>query len=242
MSGPQAHLMSSSGLYDIRCDSLFNVRHDRTGEGDRRRASLFKRNARAGSIRCRSALPALRPGPLHQRPGHVSERFRYTWSPSDNQERIEVPLTELVRLRWRARETEGALDAEGNLCLYGCADSDIGRQRLAVRPKLRLRCRCDVGGSKSCFDPQSPPFTLSAVPAGTRQLRFAMKDLDAPDFVHGGGTITYDGQPRIPRGAFPYRGPCPPQGQHRYQWTVEAQDAAGKTLAAATIMKNFPPK
>lgn len=97
-------------------------------------------------------------------------------------------------------------------------------------------------GSKSCFDPQSPPFTLSAVPAGTRQLRFAMKDLDAPDFVHGGGTITYDGQPRIPRGAFPYRGPCPPQGQHRYQWTVEAQDAAGKTLAAATITKNFPPK
>ena len=38
MSGPQAHLMSSSGLYDIRCDSLFNVRHDRRG---RPSAGLF---------------------------------------------------------------------------------------------------------------------------------------------------------------------------------------------------------
>ena len=97
-------------------------------------------------------------------------------------------------------------------------------------------------GSKSCFDPQSPPFTLSGIPAGTRQFRFDMKDLDAPNFVHGGGTVAYDGQPRIPRGAFTYRGPCPPQGQHRYQWTVEAQDAAGKTLAAAAITKSFPPK
>ena len=132
----------------------------------------------------------------------------------------------------------------------------LGR-RLALTAILILMLVCDDSpraqtprfavdvtweGSKSCFDPQSPPFTLSGVPAGTRHLRFAMKDLDAPDFVHGGGTVAYDGQPRIPRGAFPYRGPCPPQGQHRYQWTVEAQDAAGKTLAAATITKNFPPK
>jgi phosphatidylethanolamine-binding protein (PEBP) family uncharacterized protein len=97
-------------------------------------------------------------------------------------------------------------------------------------------------GSKVCFDPQSPPFTLSGVPVGTRQLRFAMKDLDAPNFAHGGGTVAYDGQARVPRGAFSYRGPCPPQGQHRYQWTVEARDAADHTLAIATIMKKFPPE
>lgn len=96
-------------------------------------------------------------------------------------------------------------------------------------------------GSKPCFDPQSPPYSLSGVPAGTRQLRFNMKDLDAPNFVHGGGSVAYEGQRQIPRGAFSYRGPCPPQGQHRYQWTVEALDAAGHILATATVTKKFPP-
>ena len=97
-------------------------------------------------------------------------------------------------------------------------------------------------GSKSCFDPQSPPFTLNGVPPGTQRLHFAMKDLDAPDFRHGGGTVAYDGQRLVPRGAFSYRGPCPPQGQHHYQWTVEAVDAAGHTLATASITKKFPPE
>ena len=101
----------------------------------------------------------------------------------------------------------------------------LGR-RLALTAILILMLVCDDSpraqtpsfavdvtweGSKSCFDPQSPPFTLSGIPAGTRHLRFAMKDLDAPDFVHGGGTIVYDGQRSIPRGAFSYRGPCPPR-------------------------------
>jgi phosphatidylethanolamine-binding protein (PEBP) family uncharacterized protein len=54
--------------------------------------------------------------------------------------------------------------------------------------------------------------------------------------------VPYQGQNRIERGAFTYQGPCPPQGQHRYQWTIEAQDATGKTLATTTATKNFPPK
>jgi len=95
-------------------------------------------------------------------------------------------------------------------------------------------------GSKSCFDPQSPPFTLNGVPPGTQRLHFAMKDLDAPDFRHGGGTVAYDGQRLVPRGAFSYRGPCPPQGQHHYQWTVEAVDAAGHTLATASDHPKVP--
>jgi phosphatidylethanolamine-binding protein (PEBP) family uncharacterized protein len=97
-------------------------------------------------------------------------------------------------------------------------------------------------GTKSCFDPQSPPFTLSGVPPETKTLRFTMKDLEAPDFDHGGGTIAYDGQQRIPRGAFTYRGPCPPQGQHHYEWQVAALDAAGKALAIATMVRSFPPQ
>ena len=97
-------------------------------------------------------------------------------------------------------------------------------------------------GTASCFDPRSPPFTLSGVPAGTKRLSFAMKDLDAPSFPHGGGTVAFTGQPQVHRGAFSYQGPCPPSGQHTYQWTVEAQDAAGKTLATATVTKKFPPR
>jgi hypothetical protein len=31
-----------------------------------------------------------------------------------------------------------------------------------------------------------------------------------------------------------------PQGQHRYQWTVEAQDGNGRALAVATVTKKFP--
>jgi len=95
-------------------------------------------------------------------------------------------------------------------------------------------------GTNSCFDPKSPPFTLSGVPAGTKQLVFAMKDLDAPGFPHGGGRLPYAGQNQIARGAFSYKGPCPPQGQHTYQWTVEAQDGGGRTLATATVARKFP--
>jgi phosphatidylethanolamine-binding protein (PEBP) family uncharacterized protein len=69
-----------------------------------------------------------------------------------------------------------------------------------------------------------------------------MTDLDAPNFIHGGGSVGYDGQQLIPRGAFSYRGPCPPGGQHRYQWTVDAEDGAGHTLATATVTKKFPPE
>src|SRR5579872_5361993 len=97
-------------------------------------------------------------------------------------------------------------------------------------------------GTASCFDPRSPPFTLSGVPAGTKRLRFVMKDLDAPGFPHGGGTVSFTGQAEVSRGAFTYQGPCPPSGQHTYQWTVEAQDDAGRTLATATTAKKFPPR
>ena len=95
-------------------------------------------------------------------------------------------------------------------------------------------------GTAPCFDPKSPPFSVSGVPAGTKALRFVMKDLDAPSYPHGGGTVPYHGQSRIGRGAFTYKGPCPPSGQHRYQWTVEALDGNGKTLTTAKVTKNFP--
>ena len=109
---------------------------------------------------------------------------------------------------------------------------------LAQAPSFRVDFSWD--GTASCFDPQSPPFSLSGVPAGTKRLNFAMKDLDAPSFPHGGGIVSFSGQTQVSRGAFSYKGPCPPSGQHTYQWTVEAQDDAGKALAVATAAKKFP--
>lgn len=87
----------------------------------------------------------------------------------------------------------------------------------------------------------SPAFELGAVPPGTRRLSFKMIDLNVPTFHHGGSTVAYTGA-AVKRGAIRYTGPCPPGGQHhRYQWTVKALDAAGKTLATATATETFPP-
>jgi len=73
-------------------------------------------------------------------------------------------------------------------------------------------------------------------------LRFNLVDLDFTSFAHGGGTVAYDGGAEVARGAFTYRGPCPPVGQHHYEWTVEALDDGGKVLGTTKIMKEFPPK
>lgn len=96
-------------------------------------------------------------------------------------------------------------------------------------------------GIAACSGP-SPAFSISGAPAGTANLRFAMRDYDAPDFNHGGGTVPFAGG-KVAQGAISYRGPCPPGGQtHRYIWTIEALDASGRVLATATSQGSFPPK
>ena len=86
---------------------------------------------------------------------------------------------------------------------------------------------------------RSPAFRLSGVPKGTKKLRFQMKDLNVPSYYHGGGSVSYKGA-RDARGAFSYKGPCPPRGQtHRYRWTVRAMDAKGKTVGTASATKSF---
>lgn len=97
----------------------------------------------------------------------------------------------------------------------------------------------DWGPTKKCFDPKSPPISLSDVPQGTAKLRFRMTDLNAPTYNHGGGTVTYGGKNKLAYGAFRYKGPCPPE-PHTYQFTVDALDAKGKKLASAKARKRFP--
>ena len=89
----------------------------------------------------------------------------------------------------------------------------------------------------------SPNFQLSDVPAGTVNLRFAMKDLNKPDFHHGGGTVGYRGQPEVPCDAFAsgFVGPSPPPGEvHIYEFTIQALAPDGKVLGATTARRRFP--
>ena len=94
------------------------------------------------------------------------------------------------------------------------------------------------GPTKKCFDSKSPPIRVSAVPKGTKKLRFMMRDLDARSFYHGGGSVTYRGKNRFAYGTFRYKGPCPPR-RHRYQFTVTAIGAGGKVLATARATRSF---
>jgi phosphatidylethanolamine-binding protein (PEBP) family uncharacterized protein len=95
------------------------------------------------------------------------------------------------------------------------------------------------GPTQKCFDPHSPPMSVSDVPAGTRTIDFQMHDLQAPNFHHGGGTVRYRGKNAFPYGAFTYKGPCPPE-PHTYRFTATALDKDGKVLAKATAERRFP--
>jgi phosphatidylethanolamine-binding protein (PEBP) family uncharacterized protein len=87
----------------------------------------------------------------------------------------------------------------------------------------------------------SPEFHLSAVPAGTKRLRFELHDLNVPGFHHGGSTVAYEGD-TVKKGAIHYIGPCPPHGErHRYRWTVQALNGAGKVIGTASATETFPP-
>nr|WP_313012437.1 phospholipid-binding protein [Brucella intermedia] len=95
------------------------------------------------------------------------------------------------------------------------------------------------GPTKKCFDPKSPPISVSGVPAGTKTLEFKMIDKNAIDFTHGGGKVAYTGKAQIPYGAFRYKGPCPPSGVHYYKITVNALDSTGKKLASGSDTQPF---
>lgn len=90
----------------------------------------------------------------------------------------------------------------------------------------------------------SPAFSLSGVPKGTKSIMFNMVDNDAPNYQHGGGTVTYTGQTSLPCGALSsFTGPSPPGGSvHTYVFTATALDPSGKTLGSARASKRFPEK
>lgn len=88
----------------------------------------------------------------------------------------------------------------------------------------------------------SPEIHVSNVPEGTKSFKVRLKDLDVPNYRHGGGTVTADPSGVIPQGALTdgYNGPCPPEGTHHYRFTVTALDNNGDALAKGSADQPFP--
>lgn len=86
----------------------------------------------------------------------------------------------------------------------------------------------------------NPSFTLANVPEGTEIISFKLVDLDVPQYPHGGGDISYVGEEKTPEGVFTYKSPCPPNGQHQYEWTAEAKDSQDRVLGVASMIKAYP--
>lgn len=85
----------------------------------------------------------------------------------------------------------------------------------------------------------SPKFQIADVPQGTTSIRFKLKDLDAPRYNHGGGTVGMTGGGVLPAGVFTYKSPCPPGGVHTYEWTATAR-GDGRTLGTAKARRKYP--
>ena len=83
----------------------------------------------------------------------------------------------------------------------------------------------------------SPEISVKGIPAGTVELKVALKDLNSPKFKHGGGTVAVEpglAETIVSSGALKsrYKGPYPPRSQvHRYTFTVTAIGADGSVLA-----------
>lgn len=95
---------------------------------------------------------------------------------------------------------------------------------------------CNTGRAKTIG---SPKFVVKGLPAGTDNVQFRMKDLDAPSYNHGGGKVQMSSDGVVPAGAFKYKGPCPPNQVHTYQWTATAKKGSTK-LGTAKVQRKFP--
>lgn len=97
--------------------------------------------------------------------------------------------------------------------------------------------RCTSGNPNTVFNPK---FVIKNLPAGTSQVQFRLKDLNAPSYNHGGGRVSITNSGTVPSNVFKYKSPCPPGGQHTYEWTAIARDANGKKLATARAQRKYP--
>ena len=96
--------------------------------------------------------------------------------------------------------------------------------------------RCTSGSPNTVGNPR---FVLHDIPAGTQTIEFRLRDLNAPNYNHGGGRVTTNGATVIPFGTFRYRSPCPPGGVHTYRWTATARNG-NSVLGSTTAERQYP--
>ena len=106
----------------------------------------------------------------------------------------------------------------------------------------------DWGGLKLCTSGRpntvaNPKFKVSGLPEGTKFIQFRLKDKNVPSYNHGGGWVEMSKDGQAPENSFKYKSPCPPSGQHVYEWTAIAKDKKGfgaKTLGTAKAARKYP--
>lgn len=119
---------------------------------------------------------------------------------------------------------------------------NISSSAFADRGSIPSKYTCDGANS-------SPPLAFASVPAGAKSLALVVDDPDAP-----GGTFdhwivwnippntTSIGEGQSPQGTSGrngfgksgYGGPCPPNGEHRYQFKLYALDTTLNLPAGAS--------
>lgn len=88
----------------------------------------------------------------------------------------------------------------------------------------------------------SPQINVSGIPQEAVELKINMRDLDSPNYAHGGGVIVYAGNNVIEEGALTnYKGPCPPT-THRYVIKVTAIDNDEVIVGEGTLMQKYTPQ
>ena len=90
---------------------------------------------------------------------------------------------------------------------------------------------------------KSPKFAVQGLPEGTNFIEFVLVDLDVPDFDHGGGVVSVTKDGIIEPGQFEYLSPCPPDGQHTYEWAAYAiaeNTEEAETLGEAFFSRPYP--
>jgi phosphatidylethanolamine-binding protein (PEBP) family uncharacterized protein len=128
------------------------------------------------------------------------------------------------------------LTAALSLLVFGCAGAKVAPDAAQLGVDFSWK------DTKPCSR-VSPVIRVSGFPASTKMFKVSLKDLDVPDWNHGGGTCANDGSGVIPRGALKdgYNGPCPPSGAHSYRFTVKAVDKDGTIVGMGKRTKRFPP-
>ena len=100
--------------------------------------------------------------------------------------------------------------------LLGCSSIPIAENAATLNVDFEW-------SDKSGCSRVSPQIRVGGIPDETQYLKVKLTDLNVPNYPHGGGEVSYEGNETIPEGALKsYEGPCPPGGSHDYEFSVQA--------------------